>query len=187
MNLNRSSLVVAACAALLSVGAVAMALNQDGAPPMPEPAPEHKILMERLGTWDCEMQMWMGPGEPQKTTGVETNRAIGGFHVASEFTSDMLGMDFHGIGISSWDPAKKKFISLWADSLEAAPALMEGTYDAKSRTITFVGENMMMGERTKMRQTVVLKDADHAAFEMFITGADGKEMKTLHFDYTRRK
>ncbi|MBI5435380.1 MAG: DUF1579 domain-containing protein [Planctomycetes bacterium] len=187
MNLKRSSLVVAACAALLSVGAVAMTVNQDGAPPRPEPAPEHKLLMERLGTWDCEMQMWMGPGEPERMKGVEKNRALAPFHLVSEFTADMPSMQFEGHGVMSWDPEKKKFVSLWVDVTEASPTWMEGTYDAKTRAFHFTGENMTMGQRLKMRHVLAIKDADHATFDMYVTGADGKESKSMQIDYTRRK
>lgn len=187
MKLNRVLLLAAGAAVLVSAGVFALSPQEKGGPPMPEPSEEHKLLMERVGTWDCAMQMWMGPGDPVETTGVETNRALGAFHVVSDFTSDFMGMPFQGHGVSSWDPAKKKFVSIWTDSTEPSPALMEGSYDAKTRTMTLLGENMMMGQRMKMREVLTLKDADHATFEMFVTGADGKEMKTMQMDYTRRK
>lgn len=186
MKLHRS--VVLAVTSVLLATTVAFAVRQEGQPPMPEAGPEHKLLMERLGTWDAAMKMWMVPGEePLQMTGVEKNRAVGAFHVVSEFTSDFGGMPFEGHGLSSWDPAKKKFISIWADSSEPSPAILEGTYDAKARTLTFVGENMMMGQRLKMRELITLKDADHAQFEMFLTGPDGKEAKSMEITYTRKK
>lgn len=187
MFLKHPLSIVMSASVLASAGAFAWGLQQDGAPPMPQASPEHKLLMERVGTWDCAMQMWMGPGEPMKMTGVETNRALGPFHLVSEFEASMMGEPFAGHGVFSWDPAKKKFFSLWVDSTEPSPMLMEGTYDSKTRATTFVGENVMMGERMKMREVVTSKDADHAVFEMYLTGADGKEQKSMQIDYTRRK
>jgi hypothetical protein len=187
MKLSRLTALAVGLAALTTVGTVAWAVQESAAPQMAQPSAEHKVLLERVGTWDCALQLWMGPGEPQKMAGVEINRALGSFHVLSEFKSDMMGMPFEGHGVVSWDPAKKKFFSLWVDSMEPSPATMEGTYDAKTRTLTFTGRNTMMGETQAMREVIAVKDADHATFEMFVTGADGKETKTMQIDYTRKK
>jgi hypothetical protein len=187
MKLNRLSALAVGLFALTTVGTVAWAVQEGAAPQMAQPSAEHKLLLEGVGTWDCALQLWMAPGEPEKMTGVETSRALGPFHVLSEFKADMMGMPFEGHGVLSWDPAKKKFFSLWVDSTEPSPATMEGTYDAKTRTLTFTGRNTMMGELQAMREVVTLKDADHSTFEMFVTGADGKEKKTMQIDYTRKK
>ncbi|MCK6448644.1 MAG: DUF1579 domain-containing protein [Planctomycetes bacterium] len=185
MHFKRLFLLASASVALIT--ATAFAVRQDDAPQMPEPTAEHKLLMERVGTWDAKMKMWAPDAPPMEATGVEKNRAVGEFHVVSEFTSNMMGMNFEGHGVSSWDPSKKKFFSIWTDSTEPSPLLMEGSYDAKTRTLTLVGENMMMGQRIKMREVVTFKDADHATFEMFVPGPDGKEMKSMQIDYTRKK
>jgi hypothetical protein len=183
---KRLILALAFCALPISAGAAALALRQEGAP-MPAPSPEHKLLLERVGVWDGQVQMWMGAPEPMKFLGVETNRALGAFHILSSFESEMMGMPFEGHGVLSWDPNKKKFVSLWVDSMEPSPGLLEGTHDAKTNTFTFTGENVMNGQRTKMRELVTVKDADHATFEMFTTGPDGKEAKAMQIDYTRRE
>jgi len=171
-----------------ALAAVALAVqDKGGMPPAAQPSPEHKVLMERVGTWDAEVQMWMGPGEPMKSKGVETNRALGQFHVLSTFEGTVMGGPFEGHGITSWDPNKKKFISIWVDTMEPTPAVTEGTHDAKAHTLTFTGDVVMSGQHSKMRQVATMKDADHATFEMFATGPDGKEAKSMQIDYTRRK
>jgi hypothetical protein len=180
-------LALACCAVPATLGAVALAIQEGGAPPMAQAASEHKMMLERAGTWDAKGQMWMGAPEPTAFTGVETNRMLGEFHVLSKFESQMMGSPFEGHGILSWDPNKKKFVSVWVDTMEPSPAVLEGTYDAKAKTFTFTGETMMNGQRTKMREVVTVKDADHATFEMFTTGPDGKEGKAMQIDYTRRK
>ena len=185
--LPRKILLALACCALpAALGTAALIVQDNGMPPPAKPSPEHKILQERVGTWDAAVQMWMGPGEPAKYKGVETNRMLGEFHVLSTFEGDMGG-PFEGHGVMSFDPNKKKFISIWADTMEPTPAVMEGTHDAKAHTLTFTGDVVMGGQHSKMRQVVTVKDADHAVFEMFATGADGKEAKSMQIDYTRRK
>lgn len=186
MHFKRLLLLATASVALVTT--VAYAVRQDDAPQMPEPTAEHKLLLERVGTWDATMKMWVAPdAPPMEMTGVETNRALGPFHLVSDFKSKFMGEDFEGHGVVSFDPAKQKFINVWTDSSEPSPSIMEGTYDTKTRALTFVGENMMMGQRMKMREVETRKDADHATFEMFVTGADGKEMKMMHMEYTRKK
>ena len=187
--MHSKRIVLAALSSVVLVSAVAVAATgrQDEAMAMPEPAPEHAHLMSRVGTWDGVMLMWMGPGEPTKMTGVETNRALGAFHVVTEFKADFMGMPFEGHGVLSFDPVKKKYVSIWVDVIEASPAITEGTYDAKTKTINFEGEVAMMGVTQKIREVVTLTDDDHASFEMFVPGPDGKEMKAMQIDYTRRK
>ena len=187
--MHSKRIVLGALSSVVLVSAVAVAASgrQDEAMGMPEPAPEHEHLLSRVGTWDAVMQMWMGPGDPVKSTGVETNRALGAFHVVSEYKSDFMGMPFEGHGVLSWDPVKKKYVSLWVDVIEPSPAITEGTYDAKTKTITFVGDVAMMGVTQRIREVVTLTDADHSTFEMFVPGPDGKETKAMQIDYTRRK
>jgi len=188
MNLKRLGLAAIGGAVLASAGAFALAAQEEGMPPMPEPSPEHAHVMARVGTWDCAMKMWMGPGDPMEFTGTEVNRALGPFHVLSEFKcDDMMGMPFEGHGVMSWDPVKKKYVSIWVDATEPTPAIAEGTYDEKTKTLTFTGDAMMMGQKMRMRQVVTLKDADHAAFDMFLTAPGAKEMQSMNIEYSRRK
>ncbi|MEQ8767446.1 MAG: DUF1579 domain-containing protein [Planctomycetota bacterium] len=185
MNIKRFGLTILFSALIVSAGALALTSQDQDA--MPSASSEHELLMESVGTWDAAMKMWMGPGEPMSAQGTEVNRAVGPFHVVSDFKADMMGMDFDGHGISSWDPTKKKFITIWVDSTEPTPGILEGTHDEKTKTMTFKGEMMMMGERMKVRQVITMKDAEHRTFDMFITPPGGEEMQSMHIDYTKKK
>lgn len=186
MKLRSPRLFAAVTAALLaSAGTLALALQDQ--PAMPSAGPAHAVLLERVGTWDCTMKMWAGPGEPMTTTGTEVDRAVGQFHVLADFEADMMGMPFEGHGITSYDPTKKTYVSIWVDSVEPTPARLEGSYDEATRTFRFEGDAMMMGQRMHMRQVLVSKDADHHTLDMFITPPGGEEMQSMRIDYTRRK
>jgi hypothetical protein len=182
--ISRKLILALACCALPALGAAALAVQDNGMPPPAKPSPEHALLKERVGTWDAVVQM---TGAPAPSKAVETNRMLGQFHVLSSFQGDMMGSPFEGQGITSWDPNKKKFISIWTDTMEPTPAVMEGTHDPKAHTLTFTGEVVSNGQRSKMREVITSKDADHATFEMYATGPDGKEAKMMQIDYTRRK
>jgi hypothetical protein len=65
---------------------------------------------------------------------------------------------------------------------------MEGTHDPKTKTTTLTGDGYdQQGNKVKMRELIIHKDANTVVFEMYQTGADGKEGKVMAMTYTRRK
>ena len=42
------------------------------------------------------------------------------------------------------DPAKKKYINVWFDSMSTAPMIMEGTYDKDNKVLTTTGEGPVL-------------------------------------------
>jgi hypothetical protein len=64
----------------------------------------------------------------------------------------------------------------------------ESTYDAATKTMTGWMEGPdMTGNVSKMKSTVVSKDANNRVFSMYNVGADGKEALSMRITYTRRK
>ena len=76
-------------------------------------------MQKDLGVWDAVMKIWMqGPeSDPMISQGVERNRPMGDFWVVSNYESDLGGEKFVGHGQTGYDPAKKKFIGTWIDSM----------------------------------------------------------------------
>lgn len=156
-------------------------------PPMPKPGPEHELLKSDVGTWDAMVEMLDGtPSPPSK--GVEINTLLGGMWLVSDFKSEMMGMPFQGHGISGWDPARKKYVGNWVDTMAAGISHFEGTYNAATKTLTSSMEGPdMTGKMTKMRTTSVWTGKDARVFTMYAPGKDGKEAPTMRIKYTRRK
>ena len=85
---------------------------------MPTPGPEHEMLKKDVGTWDATVEMFMAPGAPPAVSkGTETVTMLGGFWQVGEFKSEMIGQPFEGQGITGYDPAKKKFVGTWVDTM----------------------------------------------------------------------
>jgi hypothetical protein len=96
-------------------------------------------------------------------------------------------MAFEGLGATSYDPAKKKYINIWIDSMSTSPTLSEGTYDKATKTMTLAGSMPMPdGKSMKATMTTVAKDADTKTFTLKGAGPDGKEVEMLHITYKRR-
>ena len=181
MNLRTSMLSLIALAA----GAALYAFQDQS--PMPTPSAEHKVLERNIGTWDAALDM--GPGAEPAKGAMVIERGPGGFTVVTHFNTDMGGMPFEGRGIDGYDPLKKKYVSVWVDSMAAAPMMMEGAWDEKAQTMTMFGEmlDMTTGKMAKHKLITKWTGNDQMDFTIFAPGADGKETASLKIKYTRKK
>lgn len=150
---------------------------------MPQPEPQHKMLQACCGSWDAVVHMG---GDQSK--GTMTTRSVGAFYTTDEYSGTMMGMPFVGHGLNGYDPVKKKFFSVWADSFSPSPTFFWGDYDDKTKTLKLVGEMIGQdGKPAKTTSTTVLKDADHSVFTLSGPGPDGKEGEMIKIEYTRKK
>ncbi len=152
-----------------------------GGQPPAAPGPEHDVLKKLVGTWDTTMKM---EGMESKGTCVY-KMDLGGLWLASQFEGEIGGMKFSGRGYDSYDPAKKKYVGVWLDSMMPSVMTMEGTYDAAKKTMTMEGSAPGPdGKVEKMKAVSVMPDADTIDFKMYM--GDGK---TLAFSilYKRKK
>jgi Protein of unknown function (DUF1579) len=159
----------------------------------PKPGPEHELLKMEAGTWDAVVEIMPAPGEPpMKSTGVETGvLGCGGLCLASEFKGEMMpGQTFHGHGTTAYDPAKKKYVGSWTDSMSKGLSIGESTHDPASKTFTGWMEGPdMTGKVAKMKSVVEYKDTGTRVFTMYGPGfgPDGKEAVGMRITYKRRQ
>ena len=158
----------------------------------PKPGAEQKILAADEGTWDATIKMFApGSSEPQVSKGTEVNEMMpGGMWLLSKFDGEFGGMKFHGRGQFSYDSAKKKYIGTWIDSMAPALAMLEGSYDAKTKTMTYTGDGVDPDGKQKYTQKMVTttKDDGTRVFTLFMKyeGAPN-EMKLMEITYTKKK
>jgi hypothetical protein len=164
---------IAAAAAVLAVPA--------GAQEFPKPGPEHAQLKKLEGTWDATMKA-MG----QESKGTMTYKMdVGGLWLMSAYDGDFGGMKFQGRGMDSYDFGKKKYVSVWVDSMITSPLVMEGTYDKDKKAITMVGDmNGPDGKPAKFKAITHFKSDDEIHFEAFM--GDEKE-PGFTITYKRKK
>jgi hypothetical protein len=185
MDLTRA--LVCACVVAAILGTPAMAQ------PFQKPTAEHKILATEEGTWDATIKAFTGgPGaEPMVSKGTEVNTVLpGGLWMVSRYNGDFGGVKYEGRGQFGYDPTKKKYIGTWIDSLHPTLTVLEGTYDAKTRTMTYEGESIDPVTNMKYVQKMVTtgKDDGTRHFTLSIKrpgGAD--ELKLMEITYQKRK
>ena len=194
-----------ACALLSSAVAIAQE-KQDATPAMSAeqqammaawqkaatPGPQHAQLAEHFaGTWDTKQTMWMDPSAPPMTeTGKSVETAVlGGRQVQTEFSGQVMGQPFQGIGFTGYDNVRGKYTGTWSDNMSTGTMVTEGEYDPATKTYTFRGQMadpMKDGAMIRIRETIRIVDADHHVMEMF-EPRDGKEVRTMQIEYTRAK
>jgi hypothetical protein len=181
INLGRACAQLLAAATLsITVSAGAMVFTPKQGPEV-KPGPEHAIFKEWAGNWDAEM-----PGGSKGTTIAKVG--LNGLWLMDDLKSEIGGMPFEGRGALSYDPAKKKYVHVWIDSMSTSPMISEGTYDKATKTLTLNGTMAGPdGMSMKVRQVLVTKDADTRVFTLSSVGDDGAATEMIVVTYKRKK
>jgi hypothetical protein len=138
-------------------------------PPIPQPGPEHEILKRDVGVWDFTIDISLGPGMPTfSMMGVETNTMFADRWLLSETQSDVMGQAFEGRSISGYDPDKKAYVYVSADTMSTSFTQGENTYDAATNTLTgWVEMNDPMAGKAKAKTVATWPDADSRVVKVF--------------------
>lgn len=148
----------------------ALAVNASRAQEPPKPGPEHDLLKKMEGSWDIVMKA----GGTEMKGSVTNKMDLGGLWLASAMKCEFPGGAFEGRGMDTYDAAKKKYITVWIDSMGTQPMIMEGTYDKEKKVLTMVGEGPGMdGKSAKWKSLSKMTDDKNMTFEMFV--GDAKE------------
>jgi hypothetical protein len=170
---------------VLAIGVLigASRLRAQEGPPQIKPGPEHEHLKLQEGTWDASIKSM-----DKESKGVlKCKMALNGLWMMEHFKSEFDGKPFEGIGATTYDPAKKKYVNVWIDSMATSPMVSEGTYDKDTKTLKFVGDMPTPdGKSMKTTMTTVAKDADTKTFTLRAVGTEGKEFEMLQITYARR-
>jgi hypothetical protein len=193
MNVTKCLLRLCVAATVLGTSSLARA-QEGGAPPIIKPTAEHKILAADEGTWDATVKTFMGgPGsEPMVSKGTEVNTVMpGGLWVLSRFQGEFGGAAFEGRGQFGYDTLKKKYVGTWLDSMSPTLSVLEGSYDPKTKTMTYVGDGVDPNSKTKYTQRMVTtsKDDGSRVFTLYMKSdaTGGNEVKFMEISYTKRK
>jgi hypothetical protein len=155
------------------------------------PGDMHKMMATWDGVWNAEITMWMDEKTaPQNATGkAEYKMILNGLYQSSKYTGDMMGMPFEGMSTTGFDNHKKVFLSTWIDNMGSGIMIMEGPWDAASKTMTLKGKMVdpASGEEKDFKQVIKIIDDNTQLMEMYGPGENGKEFKTMQIKYTRAK
>ena len=150
----------------------------------PKPGPEHEMLKEMEGEWTAKIKA----GDAESTGKMTSKMELGGFWLVTKFEGEISGMKFEGRGMDTYDPVKRKYVSMWADSMGPFPMMAEGTYDKEKKRLTMTAEGMgPNGQPAKYRMTTDYEGKDRQVFNLFLLPSGGEEVKMMTIEYTRKK
>lgn len=172
-----------ACAAWLAAAVLhPLVCAQEPAPPTP--GPEHAALKRLEGEWTAVFKA----GDSDSPGTMSYKMECGGLWLSSLFRCEFGGQKFEGRGVESYDPAQKKYVTVWVDSMSTRPLFLSGDMDKEKKTLTMTGEGPgPEGRNVKYKNVTRYTDNDHHTFEMYMVGAGGEETKMLTIEYTRKK
>ena len=154
------------------------------------PGAMHANLAKSNGMWMEELTMWMGPGVPEvKSKATAMNKMImGGRYQQSMHRGTINEMPFEGMGIVGYDNIKEKFLSTWIDNMGTGIMYMEGTWNEAEKSIEFTGTavDAMSGKELPVREVYKIIDDNTHEMDMYMTGVDGKEFKSLNIKMTKK-
>ena len=155
------------------------------------PNENHAFLKNFVGEWNIQSTAWMQPGAPSTTSQSTSNAELilGGRFVMMKFQGTMFGQPFEGIQIIGYDNLQKKYNTFWIDNSSTGFYLMSGMCDQTGSVLNEAGvwSDPMTGGDMKVRDVTRLVGPDEYTYELYMTGPDGKEFKTLENRVSRKK
>jgi hypothetical protein len=156
-----------------------------------QPQKEHQWLQQLVGEWTSEGEA-MEPGKPpQKFTGTESVRSLGGLWMVAEGQGEMPGGGQATTIMSlGYDPQKKRYVGTFLGSMMTYLWVYDGALDAAERVLTLETEGPSMsgdGKLAKYRDAIELRSHDHRVLTSHMLGEDGKWHLVMTADYRRKK
>lgn len=85
--------------------------TQQDSPMHAAPQKEHQWLQKLVGEWTYETEAMMGVDQPpEKTTGTESVRSLGGLWVLAEGQGEMCGTHAITLMTLGYDPQKQRYV-----------------------------------------------------------------------------
>jgi hypothetical protein len=158
-----------------------------------EPQQEHQWLQKLVGEWTSEMDAVMGPDKPpEKFTGTDSVRTLGGLWVQCEGRGEMLpgGGDAVTVLTLGYDPAKKRYLGTFIGSMMTHMWVYDGQLDASGKVLTLDTEGPHFGTEGKMakyKDVIEFKSDDHRVLTSHMLGDDGQWHQFMEAHYRRKK
>lgn len=154
------------------------------------PGAEHAKLKSLAGSWDAKVTMWMDPkAPPMEMTGKsEMKMVLGDRYLMQEFSGNMMGMPFSGVGMVGYNNVLKKYQQVWVDNMSTGFINGEGGAD-KEGVITFINSSTdpMKNKVVKGKDIWKIEGDKRIVSEMWgPPHKGGKDFKMLEIVYTRK-
>ena len=163
----------------------AQLLSAQDVPGTSAAVPEHEFLKKFVGEWEM-----VSEGSGMKGEAVMKSSMLGQFWLVNSSEHKMGGMVMKSIQMIGYDPQKKKYVGIWADSMINHMWHYEGTVDEAGKKLTLEAEGPSMsgdGKMVKYRDAYEFKDDGTIVATASMQGADGEWTVFMDGTAKRRK
>lgn len=153
---------------------------------------EHQWLQKLVGEWTYETEVTMGVDQPpEKATGTETVRSIGGLWVVAEGQGEMPGCgQATTLMTLGYDPQQQRYVGTWIGSMMTYLWRYDGKLDATETILTLDSEGPAMtgdGKLAKYKDAIAFKSDDHRVMTSQVLGDDGQWHHFMTANYWRTR
>lgn len=150
----------------------AQALFAQELPTMSGAEKEHEWLKKFVGQWDV-----VSGGQGSQSEAVMKSSMLGQLWLVNTSDMETSGMKIKSIQMIGYDPKKKKYVGIWADSMVNHMWHYEGTVDEAGKKLTLDAEGPSMtgdGTMTNFRDAYEFKDDNTIIATSSMQGEDGE-------------
>ena len=152
---------------------------------------QHQWLHKLVGDWTYETDAHGETGNlPQKATGTEKVRSLGGAWVIAEGEGEMGGGPASSVMTLGYDPDRKSFVGTWICSVMTNLWVYDGELDAGEKSLTLHSEGPSMagdGTKSKYKDIIEFKSDDHRLLRSEVQNADGSWQQFMVVNYRRKR
>lgn len=156
------------------------------------PQKEHEFLERLVGEWKMESEATMGPDQPpQRFSGTESVRTIGGLWAICEGEAEMPGGGMGKTVITlGYDPAKGRYVGTFIGSMMTSLWIYEGVMDESATKIVMATQGPNMLDPTQLsnyRDTFAILSDDHRTLTSESQDENGEwhQFMTAHYHRTK--
>jgi hypothetical protein len=134
----------------------------------------------------------MEPGKPpEKFTGSENVRSLGGLWVLCEGRGEMPGEGMATMLMTlGYDPEKKQCVGTWVGSMMSYLWVYDGSLDAEEKVLTLNAEGPSCagdGKSAKYKDVIEVKSDGHRVLTSHMLGDDGEWHEFMRANYRKVK
>lgn len=169
---------------LATIFASTTLLAQDG-PVGSQATKEHEFLQRFVGHWSVKTA---GSGVTGKS--VMKSSMLGKLWLVNSSELNVSGLEMQAVQMIGFDPTKKKYVGIWADSMMNYMWRYEGTVDESGTKLTLNAKGPSMtgdGNTTNYQDIYEFKNKDSFVAISRVQGADGKWQIMMQGTGTRIK
>jgi len=148
---------------------------------IPKPGKEHQEMAKMAGKWKATIKEG---GFNVGGTGVtEFKSTCNGMWLASDFKMD--DGSFSGHGLDTYDAAKKKYVSIWVDSMSGSPMILEGDWTEPGKTMVQTGKGPGPDGTPMEYKSITKYPSDKKMYFELYMKAGGNDVKLMGIEYEK--